>query len=160
VGSPCRLFEPRKRLRGPPGVLAVKNLGRSYYKHTPLDGAWSASVNAASAVGEGSAMRAEQAAQCELLREIFGNLFRPAPPVTDWLAWHGGAIRDLAQDVYVTRRFEPLPILADMPEEAGCADRDLLAHLRAPGPHVRGCWAVDLLMGRDVAVPTSREGEP
>jgi hypothetical protein len=41
-----------------------------------------------------------------------------------------------------------LAVLADALEEAGCADPDLLGHLRGPGPHVRGCWAVDLLLGK------------
>ena len=42
-----------------------------------------------------------------------------------------------------------LPILADALEDAGCGDVDILAHLRGPGPHVRGCWAVDPLLGRE-----------
>jgi hypothetical protein len=41
-----------------------------------------------------------------------------------------------------------LAVLADALEEAGCDDTDILAHLRAPGPHVRGCWPVDLLLGK------------
>jgi hypothetical protein len=41
-----------------------------------------------------------------------------------------------------------LAVLADALEDAGCADADLLGHLRGPGPHVRGCWAVDLLLGK------------
>jgi hypothetical protein len=40
-------------------------------------------------------------------------------------------------------------VLADALEEAGCGSADLLSHLRAPGPHVRGCWAVDLLLGKE-----------
>jgi hypothetical protein len=40
-----------------------------------------------------------------------------------------------------------LAVLADALEDAGCADPDLLAHLRGPGPHVRGCWALDLVLG-------------
>ena len=47
------------------------------------------------------------------------------------------------------RRFEDLPILADALEEAGCANQDLLAHCRHSGEHVRGCWAVDLLLGKE-----------
>jgi len=41
-----------------------------------------------------------------------------------------------------------LPVLADALEEAGCTDADLLGHLRGPGPHVRGCWVLDLLLGK------------
>ena len=41
-----------------------------------------------------------------------------------------------------------LPVLADALEEAGCTDADLLAHCRSGGGHLRGCWAVDLLLGK------------
>jgi hypothetical protein len=41
-----------------------------------------------------------------------------------------------------------LAVLADALEDAGCTDADLLSHLRGPGPHVRGCWAVDLILGK------------
>jgi hypothetical protein len=54
----------------------------------------------------------------------------------------------LAQGIYEERAFDDLPVLADALEEAGCDQPDLLAHLRGPGPHVRGCWAVDLLLGK------------
>jgi hypothetical protein len=71
------------------------------------------------------------------------------------LAWQGGAVRKLAEAVYEERERPSghldaarLAVLADMLEEAGCADADLLRHLRGPGPHVRGCWAIDTLLGR------------
>ena len=86
---------------------------------------------------------------CELTRCVFGNPFRPpagiAPSV---LAWQGGTVVKLAQAIYEERTFDRLPVLADMLEEAGCTDADLLGHLRGPGPHVRGCFAVDALLGR------------
>jgi hypothetical protein len=80
--------------------------------------------------------------------EVFGNPFRPSAPDPAWLAWGGGAVRRLAQGIYEERAFDDLPVLADALEEAGCDQADLLAHLRRPGPHVRGCWAVDLLLGK------------
>ena len=58
------------------------------------------------------------------------------------------ALVALAHTLYEERRFADLPILADAVEEGGCADDAVLAHLGAPGPHVRGCWALDLLLGR------------
>jgi hypothetical protein len=58
-----------------------------------------------------------------------------------WLAWDGGTVAKLAQGIYDGRAFDRLPIHADALEEAGCADADLLGHLRGPGPHVRGGWA-------------------
>ena len=58
------------------------------------------------------------------------------------------AVAALARGVYDDRAFDRLPVLADALDDAGCANADLLAHLRGPGPHVRGCWAVDLLLGK------------
>jgi hypothetical protein len=85
-----------------------------------------------------------------ILRCIFGNPFRPAPPVDpSWPAWNGGTVPRLAQAVYDGREFDRLPVLADALEDAGCSDPDLLGHLRGPGPHVRGCWAVDLILGKE-----------
>jgi hypothetical protein len=91
--------------------------------------------------------RAELAAQAPLLRCLFGNPFRRSPRIAPAvLAWEGGAARRLAEAIYAARRFEDLPVLADLLEEAGCAESDLLGHLRGPGPHVRGCWALGLLL--------------
>jgi hypothetical protein len=39
-----------------------------------------------------------------------------------------------------------LAVLADALEDVGCTDQEILQHLRAPGVHVRGCWALDLLL--------------
>jgi hypothetical protein len=84
-----------------------------------------------------------------LMDDLFGHPFRPATaPEPVVLAWRGGAVVRLAEAVYQARRFGDLPVLADMLEEAGCTDPELLGHLRGPGPHARGCWAVDSLLGR------------
>ncbi len=85
----------------------------------------------------------------DTLREVFGNPFRPVSLAPAWLAWEGGTVVKVAQAIYETRAFARLPVLADALEEAGCADGQLLEHLRGPGPHVRGCWALDLLLGRE-----------
>jgi hypothetical protein len=103
-------------------------------------------ANAQSAFLEREA--AEQATQSSLLRCIFGNPFRPGSLNPIWLAWNDGTIPRLAQGIYEERAFDRLPILADALEEAGCASADLLGHLRGPGPHVRGCWALDLILGK------------
>jgi len=58
---------------------------------------------------------------------------------------HGTVIK-LAQAIYDDRAFDRLPILADALEEAGCTNIDILEHCRVPGPHVCGCWVVDLLL--------------
>jgi hypothetical protein len=89
------------------------------------------------------------ALQATLLREILGNPFRPAPAVDpSWLAWNDGTVAKLAAAIYDGRRFADLPILADALEDTGCSDAAILAHCRGGGEHVRGCWVVDLLTGR------------
>jgi hypothetical protein len=94
-------------------------------------------------------MHAEQKAQAALIRDIFGNPFRPWQVDPAWLAWCEGTIPKLAWSIYQERAFERLPILADALEEAGCANADLLDHLRGPDTHVRGCWALDAVLARE-----------
>jgi hypothetical protein len=64
-----------------------------------------------------------------------------------WLAWHDGLISTMAQQIYEERRFDDLPVLADALEEAGCNEGTILEHARSHGPHVRGCWVIDCLLG-------------
>jgi hypothetical protein len=94
------------------------------------------------------ARQAEEEAQADLLREMFGNPFRPKSVEPAWLTWNGGTVVKLGQGVYEERAFDRVPILADALEDAGCTDADILDHCRQPGPHGRGCWVVDLLTGR------------
>jgi hypothetical protein len=70
----------------------------------------------------------------------------PIPPIV--LTWNGSIVRRIAQSIYDDHTFDRLPILADALEEAGCTDADILAHCRQPGEHVRGCWVVDLVLGK------------
>lgn len=84
-------------------------------------------------------------AQSVLLRDIVGNPFRP---VALDPAWRTDAVVGLAAGVYADRAFDRLPQLADALEAAGCTDAAVLTHCRGPGPHVRGCWVVDLLLGK------------
>ncbi len=86
--------------------------------------------------------------QAALVRDVFGNPFRPAAADPAWQTWHAGTIPRLAEGIYQERAFDRLPVLADALEEAGCADPAILAHCREPGEHVRGCWVVDLLLGK------------
>jgi hypothetical protein len=90
----------------------------------------------------------ESEAQNRLLRDIFGNPFRPVTLDPSWIAWNAGAVKKMAQVIYDERRFADLPILADALEDAGCTDPAILSHCREPGEHVRGCWVVDLLLGK------------
>jgi hypothetical protein len=92
--------------------------------------------------------RGESEAQAELLRDVFGDCFERFTINPTWLTWNDGAVRNIAEAIYEERTFEQMPILADALEDAGCDNAEILNHCRAPGVHVRGCWAVDLLLGK------------
>src|SRR5262249_52810933 len=79
------------------------------------------------------------AAEAALVREVFGNPFRP---VAFEPGWRSPDVLRLGRAIYEERAFDRLPILADALEEAGCDDAELLGHLRGDGPHARGCWAL------------------
>jgi hypothetical protein len=90
----------------------------------------------------------ESRMQCELLREIFANPFRPVTIDPNWLRCNAGAAGAILQTIQEEQRFAELPYLADALMDAGCADEALLRHLREPAGHVRGCWVIDALLGR------------
>jgi hypothetical protein len=81
----------------------------------------------------------------QLLADIIGDPFHPAPFQP---TWRTDIVVAIARQAYDSGDFEGLPILADALEEAGCPDMAILDHLRGPEPHVRGCWVVDLLIGK------------
>jgi hypothetical protein len=85
-------------------------------------------------------------ADLNLVKDIFGNPFRPAPLQAAWLT---PTVAALAHTIYDERAFDRLPILADALEEAGCEDEDLLTHCRRELVHARGCWVLDALTGRE-----------
>jgi hypothetical protein len=82
----------------------------------------------------------------EYLHCIVGNPFRP---VTFDPRWQSETVFALAYGIYEERAFDRLPILADALEDAGCDHADVLTHCRGDGPHVRGCWVVDLVLGKE-----------
>jgi hypothetical protein len=86
---------------------------------------------------------------CHLVREMLWNPFRPLPTIDPgWLMWDDQALPRFARRIYDCRLLEDLPFLADDLAQAGCDSAELLAHLRTPGPHDRGCWALDLILGK------------
>jgi hypothetical protein len=94
----------------------------------------------------------QEARQLEghLLRDLLGPLpFRSVSRHPSWLTWHDGLLVSMARQMYESRDFSDMPILADALEEVGCTNQDILAHCRQPGEHVRGCWVVDLLLGKE-----------
>ena len=83
---------------------------------------------------------------CEVIREVVRN-----PPRATKLdkKWRTDTAVSLARSMYESRDFSAMPILADALEDAGCDSAELLAHLRGDGPHARGCWALDLVIGKE-----------
>jgi len=90
--------------------------------------------------------------QTALLRDIFGNPFRPVVINPAWLTPDVVRLAHAAYDerILPSGHLDPqrLLVLADGLEDAGCSDADVLSHLRGSGVHVRGCWVVDRLTGR------------
>jgi hypothetical protein len=100
--------------------------------------------------------REEAAPQVDILRDIYGNPFHPSPflhPAV--LAWSDATVRRMAEGIYEGQRLPEgtldtarLAILADALLDAGCDDEGLIQHCRGEGPHVRGCWAINLILGK------------
>src|SRR5262249_22815312 len=88
---------------------------------------------------------AEQRAQCDFIRDMVPNPFRPVSFSPECRTSTAIA---LARQMYESRDFSAMPILADALQDAGCESADILGHCRGPGPHVRGCWVVDLVLGK------------
>ncbi|HEY1189515.1 MAG TPA: hypothetical protein VGE74_17855 [Gemmata sp.] len=82
----------------------------------------------------------------KLVHELFGNPFRP---VTFASEWRTDTATALAREMYESRDFSAMPILADALQDAECDSADVLDHCRGEGSHVRGCWVVDLLLGKE-----------
>jgi hypothetical protein len=83
---------------------------------------------------------------------------RPPPPAPALdPAWRTPEVLLLARSLYEERRFEDLPVLGDALEEAGCQDAAILEHCRSPGPHVWGCWVLNLLLAKELAASPGGE---
>ncbi len=93
-----------------------------------------------------AALQAEEEFQARLARDIFGNPFRP---VTFDPRWRSSNSVEIARTIYEDRAFDRMPILADALMDAGCEEPRIIEHCNGPGPHVRGCWVVDLVLGKE-----------
>ena len=82
----------------------------------------------------------------EFVHDIFGSPFRP---VAFSPSWRTGTTAALARQMYDSRDFSAMPILADALQDAGCDSADILDHCSSTCQHVRGCWVVDLVLGRE-----------
>lgn len=87
--------------------------------------------------------------QADFVRDLFGPLpFREIPIAPDWFGWNNGSIVKIANTMYENEDFGDFAILGDLLEEAGCQDRQILSHCRTSKPHIKGCWLLDLLLGK------------
>ena len=139
-------------------AVAIENDCRYFGLESMYAYGWAATSNdVASALASvarafrGGASRGTDSERCKILREIVGNPFLPADIDPYWLIWNDRIVRRFAQSIYDERVYDRMPILADALEEAGCADESILQHCRLElelysGPHVRGCWCLDLLL--------------
>jgi hypothetical protein len=132
---------------------AVRSLGLSYERCAPRDGVVAVVMHTNERATIEDSTRAEGAAQADLLRCIFGNPFQPATADADLLT---PTLQSLAQAAYDERltpggELNPvlLSVLADALEEVAAAADEVASHLRSPGPHFRGCFAVDLLLAKE-----------
>lgn len=122
-------------------ALVLKKVGSSpqgIFLSDPRHKAWSNAWNA-----ELQALHGQQA---ELMRCVYGNPFQPATLDHSWLT---PKIVGLAQRIYDDRAFDRMSSLGDALEGAGCRNAEILNHCRALGPHVRGCWVLDLVLGKE-----------
>jgi hypothetical protein len=90
-----------------------------------------------------------------LLRDILGNPFRPVAIDSTWLAWNDAMVKRLAEAAYEERELpggtldsSRLAVLADALADAGAPNGEVLEGLRGPGPHYRGFWCLDVLLGK------------
>jgi hypothetical protein len=108
---------------------------------------WRHAANAALSARQAMGFSADESAeQSAILRDMFGNPFRPISVSPSWLT---PVVTATSRRIYEAHRFQDLPLLAQALEEAGCESKDILTHCREPRAHVRGCWAIDLILGKE-----------
>jgi hypothetical protein len=135
-------------------TLRAEQMVDGEYKQKKADGKWFVfSKNAfdmaqrtseitAGLGGKGKVPATEQIA---LLRDLFGNPFRPVALDSAWLT---SDVLALARGIYEEKAFDRMPILADALQDAGCDNDTVLSHCRTEQMHVRGCWVLDLVLGK------------
>ncbi|QEL14012.1 hypothetical protein PX52LOC_00874 [Limnoglobus roseus] len=137
-----KVFANDAWLRTVEGRLARAVVGKEG-RHSAVETSWYAGYLVGGVSVQSEDEREEQG---PLLRDIFGNPFRPVAFTPSWLT---PTAVGLAEGIYADCAFDRLPILADALQDAGCEDAEVLGHCRSDGPHVRGCWVVDGVLGRD-----------
>jgi hypothetical protein len=129
-------FDADAAVRNAKGPRGAAWYAHAATRHTAWGGAGTAKARRAAWE---AAQSSQQQAQAAILRDIFGNPFRPVCLDPAWLAWNDGTMRRLAAAIYGQGRFRDLPVLADALEDAGCDNEEVLTHCRGSGPHAKGC---------------------
>jgi hypothetical protein len=129
------------------GYWAVKYLGRSYYKVTPMESAFAVIDRVGRRLAQTG--RDGKVVLVAIVREVFGNPFQPIRIDPTWLTWNNGAIVKLAKNMYDAKTFDLMPELGQAMREAGWQNDEILNHCQKKGLHCRGCWVVDLVMGKE-----------
>lgn len=145
-------FTPPQRLAGA-GVCGIARAGGvgpdviPYLEHlaAAADPALAGTEGAPDTVRHDPRFHAEREAQAELVREVFGNPYWRQPADRRRLT---RTVVELGRLIDRERCYQRLPILADALLDAGCDDERVIGHCHSPTDHVRGCWVVDLLVGR------------
>jgi hypothetical protein len=138
---------------GRQAAVAVGRLG-AYQRSaisTPAWRAWASATEVARSAAEGLAQSIPWAAARRLEADALHDLF--GPPFFGSFGldprWRTADVTGLAFAIHEDRAFDRLPILADALMDAGCDDEQVIGHCRSEGPHVRGCWVVDLVLGKE-----------
>ncbi|AMV23787.1 hypothetical protein VT84_05200 [Gemmata sp. SH-PL17] len=139
-------FRAADQIAAHASVVALNASARGSEAHTLTVGTAGCAVSLITHLQGDDVGLAERQAHVNLLRDVFGNPFRP---VTFSPSWRTSTAVTLAAQMYESRDFGAMPILADALQDAGCDSADVLDHCRGPGPHVRGCWVVDLVLGKE-----------
>ena len=129
-------------------ILHLVNILSLLFREQPYDAARNLTARRTQQWDEQPLTPEEERLSCDLLRDIFGNR-GDVPAEPRWqAAWRTSTAVAMARQMYESREFSAMPILADALQDAGCDRDDILDHCRGPGPHVRGCWVVDLVLGK------------
>jgi hypothetical protein len=128
-------------------VMMARGCAEALWRCDPLTAACAAAIAISFRLGQWVGHLGANAEFCHQFRDIVGNPFRP---VTFDPSWRTSTAHALAQGIYADRAFDRLPILADALQDAGCENADILTHCRdLQFAHVRGCWVVDLVLGKN-----------
>lgn len=153
-----RLFHPAWLIHGLSNSMALRQLLQVWRGGSNLF-SMAAEVCASAVVaglppdererGRERELAAERARQADLVRDVLGHLFVADRLDPVWRELNGGIVRRLAETMYHSRDYADLPVLGDALEDAGCTSAAILEHCRGGGVHARGCWVLDLVLGKE-----------